>query len=188
MDPSRRWAPLSRTRGVCMTDASVPDIIDVEASGFGRGSYPIEIGVALASGRTECFLVRPYPDWTHWSPDAEALHGIARDILHAHGHPPEQVARALNACLEQRTVYTDAWGMDSSWLALLHERTGVPAHYRIEALSTLLDEEQRADWAALKLRVRDEMGLERHRASADALVLQRAYLACAARPRQARAL
>lgn len=171
-----------------MNAARVPDIIDVEASGFGRGSYPIEVGVALASERTACFLVRPEPDWTHWSSEAQALHGITRDILHTRGQPPELVANALNELLAQRTVYTDAWGVDSSWLALLHDRAGIPARYRVEALSTLLDEEQRADWAGLKKRVRNEMGLERHRASADALVLQRAYLTCIARPRQAQAL
>ena len=34
---------------------STPTIIDVEASGFGPRSYPIEIGVALESAR-HCLL------------------------------------------------------------------------------------------------------------------------------------
>ena len=34
-----------------------PDIIDIEASGFGPDSYPIEIGVALSSGEKYCSLI-----------------------------------------------------------------------------------------------------------------------------------
>lgn len=161
----------------------MPDIIDVEASGFGRGSYPIEVGVALASGRTACFLIRPYADWTHWTAEAESLHRISREILCAHGLAPEIVARKLNDLLAGRVIYTDAWGVDSSWLGLLHERAQIPARYRLESLSTLLDEAQREHWGELKARARHELGMTRHRASADALVLQHAYAASCERPR-----
>lgn len=85
------------------------------------------------------------------------------------------MALALNELLAGRVAYTDAWGVDSSWLALLHERAGVPARYKLEALSCLLNEAQRDGWADLKHSARLEMSLARHRASADALVLQRAY-------------
>ena len=43
-----------------------PLIIDVEASGFGSKSYPIEIGVALNDGQRFCTLILPAPNWTHW--------------------------------------------------------------------------------------------------------------------------
>jgi hypothetical protein len=36
-------------------------VIDVEASGFGRGSYPIEVGFVLPDGEAVCTLVRPRP-------------------------------------------------------------------------------------------------------------------------------
>ena len=36
-----------------------PNIIDIEASGFAVQGYPIEIGIALASGGTYCTLIRP---------------------------------------------------------------------------------------------------------------------------------
>lgn len=155
----------------------VPDVIDVEASGFGRGSYPIEVGVALASGRTACFLIRPFPDWIHWTDEAESLHRISRAVLETYGRPPTEVAAGLNTLLDGRTVYSDAWGVDSSWLALLHERVGLPATYRVDALNGLLTDGQRDAWARLKQHARLEMGLTRHRASADALVLQRAFTA-----------
>jgi hypothetical protein len=165
----------AQLHGQLTTLAGLPDIVDVEASGFGRGSYPIEVGVALGDGRTACFLIEPYPDWVHWTSEAEALHGITRDILLRHGQPPDHVAAALNELLAARVVYTDAWGTDSSWLALLHARTGIPASYRLETLAALLSEEQRARWGGLKQRARDDLKLNRHRASADALVLQTAY-------------
>lgn len=158
------------------TEATAPVIIDVEASGFGRGSYPIEIGMALACGRTACFLIRPEEDWTHWDDGAAALHGLSRELLHARGRPVAAVARALNELLAGATAYSDAWGMDSSWVGLLYERAALPQRFRIEALSVLLDEPRRETWAARKRKVRAEMNLARHRASADALVIQRALM------------
>lgn len=152
-------------------DPALP-IIDVEASGFGRGSYPIEIGVALPSGRGRCFLIRPEDDWTHWDPRAASLHGLSRSLLDEKGLAVGEVARALNELLDGSVVYTDAWGMDSSWIALLYERAGILQRFRIETLATLLDETQKASWMQLKAAARAEMRLERHRASADALVLQ----------------
>ena len=161
-------------------EARAPVVIDVEASGFGRGSYPIEIGVALASGRTACFLVRPEDDWTHWNEEAAALHGIDRDLLRTRGHPVIAVARALNDLLAGATAYSDAWGMDSSWVGLLYERAGLSQRFRIEALSVLLDESRRETWAVMKQEVHAEMNLARHRASADALAIQRALMRCMA--------
>jgi len=153
----------------------MPDIIDVEASGFGRGSYPIEVGVALDTGKTVSFLIRPFDDWTHWTEEAESLHRISREVLRTHGLPPDTVASKLNELLAGKVLYTDAWGVDSSWLGLLHERTEIPAHYRLESISTLLNEAQRAGWGELKAQARRELDITRHRASADALVLRRAY-------------
>ena len=164
-----------RERGLRAAEAAgSPIVIDVEASGFGRGSYPIEIGVALADGRTACYLVRPEPGWCHWDAAAAALHGLSRDLLHEKGRVVGEVAAALNELLIDEVVYTDAWGMDSSWLALLFEHAGRPQRFRLEALAGLLDDTQRAAWADAKRQVRIEMNLTRHRASADALVIQRA--------------
>lgn len=162
-----------------------PPIIDVEASGFGRGSYPIEIGIALPTGSSHCFLVRPEDDWTHWDAGAAGLHGISREILFAKGQPVRDVAVALNDLLAGSVAYTDAWGVDSSWIALLYERAGVIQRFRLETIVALLDEAQQNAWKRLKLEARRDMRLERHRASADALVLRLALQragACAAVP------
>ena len=51
-----------------------PIIVDVEASGFGKGSYPIEIGLVLPDGTPHCFLLAPARTWTAWDPGAEKVH------------------------------------------------------------------------------------------------------------------
>ncbi len=57
-----------------------PCVIDIEASGFGRNSYPIEVGYVLPDGRAGCMLVAPAPGWTHWDESAAQVHGITRAV------------------------------------------------------------------------------------------------------------
>lgn len=154
-----------------------PIVIDVEASGFGRGGYPIEIGIAMPDDRTHCFLVRPAPTWTHWDTAAEAVHGIRRDILLSHGRSVQEVAGRLNALLEGQTVYSDAWGHDSSWIALLFDEADRPQRFRVEALRRLLSDPELAAWHARRGQIERTLGATRHRASVDALVIQRTFLA-----------
>jgi DNA polymerase III epsilon subunit-like protein len=154
----------------------VPAVIDVEASGFGAGSYPIEVGVVLPSGRSHCFLVRPVDGWSHWDPQAEAVHGITREILMARGTEIEEVARNLNEILGGQTVYSDAWGHDRSWLALLFDEAGLSQHFRLESLRALLTDQQLERWHGMRERVIREIGQARHRASVDALIVQQTYV------------
>lgn len=153
----------------------LPLIIDVEASGFGRGSYPIEVGVALASGETRCMIIRPEPDWQHWDPEAASLHGITRQSLEQFGHTVPKVAACLNKWLKGQMVYTDAWGNDSSWLALLFDVANMPQHFKLESLRGLLSEQQLERWHETKEEVALASSFERHRATNDALILQRTY-------------
>lgn len=147
--------------------------IDVEASGFGAGSYPIEVGVALPNGRTHCTLIRPEDSWLHWSQEAEALHGISRDILLVNGKSVINAAMLLNEWLAGQTVYSDAWGNDTCWLAMLFEAAGIKQRFRVDSVVTLLDHEQMAHWHNQKANVVENMNLRRHRASSDAMILQR---------------
>ena len=62
-----------------MIRPSRPYIIDVEASGFGSDSYPIEVGLALEPGERFCTLIRPLDHWDHWDEQAESVHKISRD-------------------------------------------------------------------------------------------------------------
>jgi hypothetical protein len=88
---------------------ALPCVLDIEASGFGRASCPIEVGWVLPDGRARCTLVRPAAHWTHWDLAAERVHGIARAALLAHGRAVSEVAHRLNDELGGHAVYCDGW-------------------------------------------------------------------------------
>ncbi len=147
-------------------------VIDIEASGFGRHSYPIEIGYVREDGQAWCSLVRPAADWQHWDEKAERVHGIARPMLLQHGRPVADVARRLNADLAGRTVYCDGWAHDYAWLGVLFEEAGLVPRFKLESVNRLLDEASLARLDAERLRAFAELGIGRHRASSDARALQ----------------
>lgn len=150
----------------------LPIVIDVEASGFGVGSYPIEVGVVMGDGRTHCRLVRPEHDWTHWQRDAEAIHQLDRETLLRVGRPVAEVAHWLNSLLHGRTVYSDAWGQDYAWLSRLYDAAQSQPTFRLEALVGLLADAEMSVWNAVRDSVEARLGERRHRASTDARVLQ----------------
>lgn len=154
----------------------IPAVIDVEASGFGAGSYPIEVGFVLADGGRGCVLIRPEPGWTHWDAGAQALHRLNRPLLHEQGRSVGEVAVWLNQHLAGLTIYSDAWAHDSSWLGLLFETAGIMPRFRMEALQVLLSEHQRQTWAQARDELMQQFRLVRHRASSDAWLIQQTYL------------
>ena len=150
----------------------LPIILDVEASGFGRGSYPIEIGLAFPDGSTEAFLIHPAPEWFHWDEAAEAVHGISRSELLVHGRNVVEVAALLNARLAGNRAFSDAWSFDASWVARLFDTAGFPQHFRLDTVRTLLDEATVAHWGEARRQVQAEHGPVVHRAARDARLLQ----------------
>ncbi|MET0333345.1 MAG: hypothetical protein ABW190_03665 [Rhizobacter sp.] len=153
-----------------MTD--LPPILDLEASGFGRNSYPIEVGYVLGDGSSFCSLIKPAPNWTHWDPDAERVHHIRRESLQQHGRDVREVAVALNERLRGQTVYSDGWAHDYPWLSALFEEAELVPSFKLESLRSLLSEEEASAWEATRDQVAREQKVERHRASADARLLQ----------------
>lgn len=150
----------------------VPTILDLEASGFGRHSYPIEVGYVLPDGSSYCSLIRPAPQWTHWDPAAEQIHHIRRDMLERHGRDVTEIAQLLNDRLRGCTVYCDGWAHDYPWLAALFEEAGMAPAFKLDSLRSLLSEQELRDWEVTRDQVSQEMKGERHRASADARLLQ----------------
>ena len=149
-----------------------PIVIDIEASGFGRGSYPVEVGLALPDGARHCYLDAPARHWRHWDEEAERIHGITRDALSNYGRSLHDVASRLNALLGRKTAYSDAWSFDMSWLGKLYDAAGIRQTFRVADIIGLIDEEQRGRWHAVKQQVVEELGVRRHRASGDAHILQ----------------
>ncbi|RFO96755.1 hypothetical protein DIC66_12135 [Rhodoferax lacus] len=163
--------PLAATVPATAT-LSLPTVLDVEASGFGRNSYPIEVGFVLPDGHTFCTLIRPLEHWTHWDAQAAMTHHIPRTLLQAKGQTVEQVARKLNTDLRGQTVYSDGWANDYSWLGALFDAADMTPTFKLENLRVLLTETEAERWHQIKAQIGSERGAQRHRASADARVLQ----------------
>ena len=156
--------------------ATVPAIIDLEASGFGRGSYPIEVGFALENREVHSFLIKPEDDWTHWSEEAEAIHGISREQLMTEGEDVKTIAIRMNDLLRGQTLYSDAWSFDSSWIGRMFDSAGIVQRFRIETINKILPPEQIEHWHPTKESVLEELGIKAHRAANDVQVLQETFL------------
>ena len=163
MDTARAAPPLQM---------ALPTVLDIEASGFGRDSYPIEIGYVLPDGSSYCTLVRPEAHWTHWDTQAQRLHGIEREAAVLHGRSSHEIARHLNLTLHGQTIYTDGWANDYSWLGALFDAADLLPSFHIENLRALLSDSEAARWHQIKDQIAGELSLRRHRASADAWLLQ----------------
>ena len=149
-----------------------PTVLDVEASGFGRNSYPIEIGFVLPNGHAYCALVKPEVNWTHWDLQAEAMHHIPRNIVVERGLSVQAVARELNHQLAGQIVYSDGWANDYSWLGALFDAADMTPSFKLDNLRALLSDTEADRWHVVKAEVTRERGAQRHRASADARLLQ----------------
>jgi hypothetical protein len=151
-------------------------VLDIEASGFGQDSYPIEVGFVLPDGESFCCLIRPAPGWTHWDAQAEQVHQISQQTVQVLGRDAREVARLLNDRLRGLTLYCDGWAHDYVWLNVLFEAAGMQPSFKLDNLRGLLSEREASDWADAKRQIASEMGLRRHRASSDAKLLQRTLM------------
>jgi hypothetical protein len=150
--------------------------IDIEASGFGSRSYPIEVGCVLADGSSYCTLIRPEPDWVHWDDSAEQVHGIRRELLFEHGRQTAEVAATLNQHLMGQVVYTDSWYHDFMWVSRLFDAAEMVPRFTLQDLRAVLDQSEADRWEGAKRDVVEELKLSRHRASNDARILQSTLL------------
>jgi hypothetical protein len=112
--------------------------IDLEASGLGPSSFPIELGIALpgraADGVWEVtlrsWLLRPEPRWLDrpdaWDPVAEEIHGLSLPRLLDEGLPLRQVVEEIDAHLAGCTVNADTGrhGSDAGWLTEVADALG----------------------------------------------------------------
>lgn len=148
-----------------------PAIIDIEASGFGKGSYPIEVGLYLPDGRAYCTLIAPEPAWSHWDESAEKVHGIRRELLFDKGRRVRDVCHELNEKLRGQYVYCDAWAYDYVWLSKLFDAAEQVPLFQLKDIRDLLGECEQKLWHATRAAVELRLHLRRHRASSDARML-----------------
>jgi len=153
-----------------------PIIIDIEASGFAAKGYPIEVGVALEDGTTFCSLITPAPDWTYWDVEAEKVHRVARDILEVYGRSVHEVAVTLNQILRGKTAYSNGWEADKPWLTELFWKAGIPQQFWFSTIDMIMTPAQMRKWHDTKDEIIREMDGNRHRASLDAILIQKTYM------------
>jgi hypothetical protein len=159
-----------------MQYSTTPFIIDVEASGFGCDSYPIEVAVVLNDGKKFCSLIIPAQEWTHWDVEAEKVHKLTREMLNTYGKPIATVADQLNEILAGMVLYSDAWVVDKPWLTTLFRQAQKPMSFSIRPLEAILSDTQMEIWHETKNRLISELNLTRHRASNDALIIQKTFM------------
>lgn len=157
----------------------IPIIIDIEASGFGSGSYPIEIGYIDDTGQRYCSLIKPLPEWTAWDESAFSIHGISRSYLEHHGKPAELVANELNALLVGKRVFSDGWVADQFWLNTLFQALGMWPTFTLSPIEGIQTPRQHECWDQTLSRLREQHNEQRHRASSDAYLIQLAFITSA---------
>lgn len=120
-----------------------PALIDFEASclpEYGQ-SFPIEVALARVDGTSRTWLIRPADAWRYWdwSPEAEALHGISRELVEREGLPPVQVLAEMAEFANGAQVYADA-DLDAYWLEVLAHAAGENVPFSVHYLGEYLVE------------------------------------------------
>ena len=153
-------------------------ILDVEASALERGSYPIEVGVALVRRPSEPIgvgakFIRPTKEWLDtgvWSKSSEAVHGIPLELAQREGEPVEHICDWLNGLLGTDTIVaTDAPRYDQDWLDTLFAAAGREQNFRIFDLQMLTRDFSADQHCHLAYLLRNDA--PPHRAAEDALRL-----------------
>lgn len=150
--------------------------IDLEASGLGARSWPVEAGWAFVDGQGGSILIQPHESWLEsaWDAEAAALHGLSLERLRREGTPVREAACALNRALEGATVYSDAPDHDGAWLYRLFAAAGISQRFRIEDLADLLESLPEAGTRALYDKA-GQISPRTHRAAPDARHLLAVY-------------
>ena len=157
----------------------LPTFIDIEASGLGNTSFPIEVAWNDSEGVITNHLVRPESDWTSWDPEAERLHGIKRDELERVGISTADLCGLIRNSLSGTTAYSDAPELERFWLNRLF-RAGEGTDCPILVLGVSKVPEIRAicykrgEYDRLKQQAVDEVGII-HRADADVTILMKVF-------------
>ncbi len=149
------------------------NVLDVEASGLGSDSYPIEIGVVMASGQKYQALIKPVSGWTQWTEEAYAMHGIDRQMLQTRGLSVHVVCAELNDLCRGQTLYSDCWVNDLPWILKLFAQAGIYPKFKCSPIELILKESQFKNWAKHKQETIQATGIKPHRALNDADIIAR---------------
>ena len=140
--------------------------IDFEASGIAPDSYPIEVAV-VSSETSFSSLIAPARYWTHWSFDAQDIHGLSQDQLHQEGDTAVSVARNMNQLFSGLVLCSDS-PQDGFWLDVLYEAADLIPTFELKPLEVFVGRE-----AASEI-YRRLPTTKHHRALNDAIALMNA--------------
>lgn len=140
-------------------------VIDVEASGLGPESYPIEVAWAhrFDPTRFDSFLIKPSERWVYWDAYAEsAIHGISREQLQREGVSIAEAVDRLDVALTGEVVYSDYVPADRPWLVKLYRELGRDLSFEFRSVQSLIPPDKVASYSA-----RFDVTPTAHRALAD---------------------
>ena len=139
--------------------------IDLEASGLGPDSYPVEVAWKSAeSGAQDSFLINPESaeGWVFWDEFAEEMHGIEWSTLTKSGIGVRAACERLNTALFGKDVVCDALEFDAFWLRRLFRAGCQPMNFTLKGIESVLSPEQR-----IQYRLVSRSQYRRHRALDD---------------------
>lgn len=152
--------------------------LDIEASGLGSRSYPIEIAWKCATGKAQdSFMINPESGrcWNDWDPQAALVHGIERERLLREGISAVDACQRLNQALAGTTAFSDALEFDYFWLRRLYEAAKMKPSFTLAGIGSLLSAEQ-----LIAYRLTAHSQVRRHRALDDVDDLLACLRACGA--------
>lgn len=117
--------------------------IDFEASGIAPDSYPIEVAV-VSSEASFNSLIKPARYWTHWSFDAQDMHGLRQDQLRRQGDTPVAVARHMNQLFSGQVLCSDS-PQDTFWLDVLFEAADLAPTFELKPLEVFVGRQAASD-------------------------------------------
>lgn len=158
-------------------------IIDIEASGLGSQSYPVEIAWASAPHyEVTSHLIRPLPGWlaveSAWDRKAEKLHGLSRELLLEEGRCVYEVSEFILASFVGADLYSDSPEFDEHWLNMIikHKKTSFSVRDIEDIIPRTIDAATRRKTKLAAFRG----SCSRHRAGTDVLSLVN-YVKCSNR-------
>ncbi|BFT31158.1 hypothetical protein D210916BOD24_23340 [Alteromonas sp. D210916BOD_24] len=117
--------------------------LDIESSGFGDASYPIEVAWMSEQGLSDDFLIKPCADWLergYWDDHAEhSVHGISKAQLLAEGIDTFSAVSRLNESLQGKLLFCDMLALDGEWLTTLFIQARVAPFFKLADINQLYE-------------------------------------------------
>lgn len=150
--------------------------LDLEASGLGQASWPIEAGWCFLTGKPSAMLIAPHEDWPDaaWDPAAEDLHGIDLKKLQRSGKPVGEVCNAMNEALKGARVFSDAPDWDGFWLYRLFSAAKARQQFQLCDFADLFENVSPERFRKAK-EIAQKEAPHSHRAAADVLHMRLLY-------------